>query len=272
MAGTPQKAIFALANMINNNKQYKKMKRTILRRAFALALFATICFTLFAAEEAWLWPIEGQKAGDGILYRPQDNIEKELNFDGLFIAAPEGTNVLCPADAVVTSCDYTYYTSLTNSVGWGSDDKTYDEFIAEQKEYFRRKGWDIRYLTLTVGLKIGVTVLPDKIREHGDTLSYNVGSYTQQGDRVIGDVLKRMPGIEVSESGAIKFNGKSIKNFYVEDMDLLQGRYGLATNNINAADVTTVQVLQNHQPIKALQGKELSDGVAINRTAEPTTP
>jgi len=109
-----------------------------------------------------------------------------------------------------------------------------------------------------------VTVLPDKIRQHGDTLSYNVGSYTQQGDRVIGDVLKRMPGIEVSESGAIKFNGKSIKNFYVEDMDLLQGRYGLATNNINAADVTTVQVLQNHQPIKALQGKELSDGVAIN--------
>ena len=109
-----------------------------------------------------------------------------------------------------------------------------------------------------------VTVLPEKIREHGDTLSYNVGSYTQQGDRVIGDVLKRMPGIEVSESGAIKFNGKSIKNFYVEDMDLLQGRYGLATNNINAADVTTVQVLQNHQPIKALQGKELTDDVAIN--------
>lgn len=109
-----------------------------------------------------------------------------------------------------------------------------------------------------------VTVLPEKIRQHGDTLSYNVGSYAQQGDRVIGDVLKRMPGIEVSESGAIKFNGKSIKNFYVEDMDLLQGRYGLATNNINSADVSTVQVLQNHQPIKALQGKELSDDVAIN--------
>lgn len=155
MAGTPEKTIFALANMINNDKQYKKMKRTILRRAFVQALFATIGLTLFAAEEAWLWPIEGQRAGDGILYRPQDNIEKELNFGGLFIAAPEGTNVLCPADAVVTSCDYTYYTSLTNSVGWGPADKTYDEFIAEQKEYFRRKGWDIRYLTLTVGLKIG---------------------------------------------------------------------------------------------------------------------
>lgn len=102
--------------MINNDKQYKKMKRTILRRAFAQALFATIGLTLSAAD-VWLWPIEGQRAGQGILYRPQDNIEKELNFGGLFIAAPEGTNVLCPADAVVTSCDYTYYTSLTNSVG-----------------------------------------------------------------------------------------------------------------------------------------------------------
>jgi len=131
-----------------------KKKRTILRRTVVAALFITVSHTLSAAD-VWLWPIEGQRAGDGILYRPQDNIEKELNFGGLFIAAPEGTNVLCPADAVVTSCDYTYYTSLTNSVGWGPDDKPYDEFIAEQKEYFRRKGWDIRYLTLTVGLRIG---------------------------------------------------------------------------------------------------------------------
>lgn len=109
-----------------------------------------------------------------------------------------------------------------------------------------------------------VSVRAQKIRQNGDTLNYLVGAYQQQGDRVIGDVLKRMPGIEVSQSGGIKYNGKSIKKFYVEEMDLLQGRYGLATNNINASDVATVQVLENHQPVKMLQGKELSDDVAIN--------
>ena len=109
-----------------------------------------------------------------------------------------------------------------------------------------------------------VSIKADKIRQHGDTISYLVGAYQQQGDRVIGDVLRRMPGIEVSESGAIKFNGKAIKKFYVEDMDLLQGRYGLATNNINASDVATVQVLEHHQPIKALQDRTLTDDVAIN--------
>jgi len=109
-----------------------------------------------------------------------------------------------------------------------------------------------------------VSVRAQKIRQSGDTLNYLVGAYQQQSDRTIGDVLKRMPGIEVSDGGGIKFNGKSISKFYVEDMDLLQGRYGLATNNVNAQDVATVQVLQNHQPVKALQGRTLTDDVAIN--------
>jgi len=127
----------------------------------------------------------------------------------------------------------------------------------------RSQRLDIRARQKAIELK-EVSVKADKIRQHGDTLNYTVGAYQQQGDRVIGDVLKRMPGIEVSESGAIKFNGKAIKKFYVEDMDLLQGRYGLATNNINASDVATVQVLEHHQPIKALQDKSITDDVAIN--------
>ena len=127
----------------------------------------------------------------------------------------------------------------------------------------RSQRLDFRVRERAVQLK-EVSVRAQKIRQNGDTLNYLVGAYQQQGDRVIGDVLKRMPGIEVSQSGGIKFNGKSISKFYVEDMDLLQGRYGLATNNINASDVATVQVLENHQPVKALQGKTLTDDVAIN--------
>ena len=57
---------------------------------------------------------------------------------------------------------------------------------------------------LTVYLEPGatllkeVTVKADRIREQGDTISYNVGSFAQSQDRTIGDVLKRMPGIDVS--------------------------------------------------------------------------
>ena len=58
-----------------------------------------------------------------------------------------------------------------------------------------------------------VVVVADKITQRGDTLSYMVDAYKDAGDRVIGDVIKKMPGLEVSESGQISFNGKTVKNF-----------------------------------------------------------
>lgn len=109
-----------------------------------------------------------------------------------------------------------------------------------------------------------VVVKATKIEQHGDTVSYLVGAYQQQGDRVIGDVLRRMPGIEVKDNGSIFYNGQAIKHFYVEEMDLLQGRYGIATNNINASDVARVQVMERHQAKKVLQGKDFTEDVAVN--------
>lgn len=109
-----------------------------------------------------------------------------------------------------------------------------------------------------------VVVVADKVTERGDTINYNVAAFKDGSDRVIGDVIKKMPGLEVSESGRISFNGKEVKNFYVEDMDLLQGRYGIATNNVSANDVASVQVYQNHQPIRALKEIAPSEDITIN--------
>ena len=109
-----------------------------------------------------------------------------------------------------------------------------------------------------------VDIRADPVTVRGDTTDYLVASYTQQGDRVIGDVLKKIPGIEVSKSGGISYNGKPISKFYVEEMDMLQGRYGLAVNNVSADDVSKVQVMEHHQPVKMLQGRTFSEDVAIN--------
>ena len=109
-----------------------------------------------------------------------------------------------------------------------------------------------------------VTIRAEKIEQRGDTINYLVSSFSDQSDRVIGDVLKKMPGIEVKDNGSILYNGKNISKFYVENMDLLKGRYNIATNNITAKDVATVQVLENHQPVKALKDIAISDQAALN--------
>jgi hypothetical protein len=109
-----------------------------------------------------------------------------------------------------------------------------------------------------------IQISPAKIKRTGDTLDYSVAAYIDRNDRVIGDVIRKMPGIEVSKSGGISYNGKAINKFYVENMDLLQGRYGLAVNNISAKDVVTVQIMENHQPVKALRDRIIPDQAALN--------
>lgn len=123
---------------------------------------------------------------------------------------------------------------------------------------------------LTVYLEPGatllkeVTVKADRIREQGDTITYNVGSFAQSQDRSIGDVLRRMPGIDVSQSGKIQYQGEDINKFYIEGSDLLGGKYGIATNGISHDDVGAVEVMENHQPMQVLAGISFSDKAAIN--------
>lgn len=109
-----------------------------------------------------------------------------------------------------------------------------------------------------------VIVLAPKISYKKDTLNYRVSAFSDEKDFVIGDVLKKMPGLEVSSSGQISYQGKTINRFYIENLDMLGGRYGIATNNIPAKDVATVQVYENHQPIKAMDSIKISDQAAIN--------
>lgn len=108
-----------------------------------------------------------------------------------------------------------------------------------------------------------VIIKAPAIRQRGDTISYNLSSYISQGDYTLKDAIRKLPGIDVTESGAIKYLGKDISNFYVEGMDLLGGKYNIATNNIPASYVSSVQVLNNHQAVK-MDKDIFSDDVALN--------
>lgn len=109
-----------------------------------------------------------------------------------------------------------------------------------------------------------VAVKAQKIRQQGDTITYNVASFSDKQDRTIGEVLQKMPGISVAKSGAISYNGTSINKFYIEGRDLLEGQYGIATNGISPADVGSIEIMEDHQPIRALQGVSYSSQAAVN--------
>lgn len=130
----------------------------------------------------------------------------------------------------------------------------------------------ITELANTLQFKLGYRVkkLPDVfvrnsgIYTRGDTINYNVKTFLQKQDVVIGDVIKRLPGIEVAENGTIKYQGRAINKFYIEGLDLLEDKYTVANNNIPVNAVTEVQVLENHQPVKALDSFSNVTRAAIN--------
>lgn len=109
-----------------------------------------------------------------------------------------------------------------------------------------------------------VGVRAKRIRENGDTVTYNVGQFSRAQDRSIGEVMNRMPGLEVDNNGKVQYQGTDINRLYVEGNDVAGSSYGVVTKNLQAEHVGAVEVLENHQPLQVLRGLSYSDQAAVN--------
>tara|TARA_R110002167_G_scaffold363007_1_gene582703 strand:+ start:4061 stop:6700 length:2640 start_codon:yes stop_codon:yes gene_type:complete len=127
----------------------------------------------------------------------------------------------------------------------------------------KTNNFQIALATSTIALK-EVVLNSRPIEKKGDTLSYSVSAFKDQRDRVIADVIRKMPGIEIQPTGQILYLGKPIQKYYIEGHDLLEGRYNLANENLSANAVMKVQILENHQPIKVLDSLEFSERASLN--------
>ena len=116
-----------------------------------------------------------------------------------------------------------------------------------------------------------VTVKPDPLRQKGDTLTHNLASFLGKGDVTLEDGLKRLPGVDVSKNGGISYMGKPISQFNIEGMDLLGGKYNLATRNIPADYVTQVEIVRNHHSRrveKDVPSNEVSMNIKLSNKAK----
>ncbi len=102
------------------------------------------------------------------------------------------------------------------------------------------------------------------ITQRNDTISYDLNAFAGKNDRVLADVLKKIPGIEVDPLGRIKYQGKEINEFLVDGKDLMGGAYASITEALPHAAVSKLEVIENNQPIKMLQGKVASENAGIN--------
>ena len=120
----------------------------------------------------------------------------------------------------------------------------------------------LREGTLLQGLEI-VHEIPVKI--NGDTLTYNTGAFTNGTERKLGDILKKLPGIEVTPDGEILAQGKQVSRLMVEGNAFFDGDTKIGSKNIPADAVDKIEVLSNYNPVSQLKNVEDNqDNVAMN--------
>ena len=99
----------------------------------------------------------------------------------------------------------------------------------------------------------------------GDTIIYNADSFKNGTERKLEDVVKKLPGMEVTADGTIEVEGKKVQKLLVDGKPFFDGDTKLGLKNIPADAIDKVQVLRNYNEITGLKGVENNqDDVAIN--------
>ncbi len=76
-----------------------------------------------------------------------------------------------------------------------------------------------------------------------DTIEYNASSFKTTDNDVLEDLLKKLPGVEVSEDGAITVNGQTIKKITIDGKTFFLDDPQLASKNIPAKIVNKLKVI-----------------------------
>ncbi len=99
----------------------------------------------------------------------------------------------------------------------------------------------------------------------GDTVVYNADSYTNGSERKLEDIIDKLPGVEINESGQIEVEGKVVNKLTVNGKDFFDGDTKIATKNIPSSAVDKIQVLRNYSEVGQLSSvRNNQDNVAIN--------
>lgn len=112
--------------------------------------------------------------------------------------------------------------------------------------------------------EVTVTAQSLPVKTSEDSTIYKSKRFLDGSERNVEDLLKKLPGMKVSDNGKIYFKGKLVDKVYLDGDDLLAGNYTLATRNIDPTKIDEVQALENFSSNSLLRGIEKSDKTVLN--------
>ncbi len=98
----------------------------------------------------------------------------------------------------------------------------------------------------------------------GDTITFKIENFTDQTEQNLGDIINKLPGMEVDEGGNIKANGKKVDKLLVEGEEFFSDSQKMATQNLNAKAVKDIQLLTDYKEKGKLSEMDAQKKTAVN--------
>ena len=102
------------------------------------------------------------------------------------------------------------------------------------------------------------------IKVSGDTIDYNIGKYTTGNEKVLKDILAKLPGMDVDEKGQVTVNGEAVKKILIDGQDFFGNQNEQITNNLPAKIVDKIQLQKNYSEFSLLGGFNTRKANALN--------
>ena len=121
----------------------------------------------------------------------------------------------------------------------------YKPFVKER--FFREEHVDMGTVRLQVDEQFlqaaTITDIGNPIVVKKDTVEFNASSFRVGANAMLKDLLKRMPGMEITEDGKVKFNGQEIDQITIGGRTFFFNDQSTALNNLPAAVVDKIRVI-----------------------------
>ena len=101
-----------------------------------------------------------------------------------------------------------------------------------------------------------VTARASKVTLKADTFVYNAAAFRTPEGSVVEELVKRLPGAEVSDDGTIKINGKEVKKILVDGKEFMTGDTKTAIKNLPTNIIDRIKAYDKQSDLARVSGIE----------------
>ena len=101
-----------------------------------------------------------------------------------------------------------------------------------------------------------VTARASKVTLKADTFVYNANAFRTPEGSVVEELVKRLPGAEVSDDGTIKINGKEVKKILVDGKEFMTGDTKTAMKNLPTNIIDRIKAYDQQSDLARVSGIE----------------